>query len=173
MIYRALNLWKKKFEKRSEDQQFMDLALLFFGGKYKWGAENMEHVDCSGLISAILTLMGYPIRTTADEFMTKFFTKETTFDFDPNTVKVVFFVAKESYSSPSGNRLAGLARHISVLVGNGVVLHAVPPVVKFEKLKTAQNRYDTSNMIVREIDWEVIKNDKGKYAYDPELQTGR
>ena len=170
MIYRALNLWKKKFEKRSKNQQFIDMSLLFNGGKYKWGKETLEEVDCSGLISAVLKLMGHPIRTTANEFMIKFFTKITNFHYEEGKLKLVFFVSRDSYDSPSGTRLAGQARHVAILVGDGILFHAVSPTVRFETLASAEARYDTSNVVVREVDWDAIEKDDGKYAFDPELQ---
>ncbi len=170
MKYRALNLWRKKFDKRSEDEQFLDLALLFYQGQYTWGKENLEKVDCSGLISGVLALMGYPIRTTADDFMKRFFTKKTSYTYRPNVVKAVFFVSKDNYQTPSGEKQAGNARHVGILIGEGIIFHAVSPLVCFERLKAVQERYDSSDMVIKEIDWDAIKADEGKYAYDVELQ---
>ena len=166
MIFRALNLFRKKFDKRTREEQFKDLALLYFGGKYTWGREVPEEVDCSGLICGVLTLMGYPIRVSADELMRKFFNK----DDEKSNLKLVFFVSKEAYDTPSGNRLAGIARHVSILIGDDILYHAVSPRVRFESLDVAKKRYDTSSVVIKSVNWEAIEAEDGKYAIDPELQ---
>jgi len=170
MIFRALNLWRRKEEKRSLSQRFMDTALLYSGTKYGWGKENLQEVDCSGLVSGAFILNGFPIRTTANEFLTKFFTIKTDMKFEDDKVKAIFFVAKENYNTPSGDRLAGYARHVGLLVGDGVIFSAVNPYAKFERIDTIEDRYDSSDMIVRELDWNAVVNDGGKYAFDPDLQ---
>jgi len=170
MIFRALNLWKKKFEKASDNEQFKQLALMYYGGKYTWGKETLEEVDCSGLICGVLTLMGYPIRVTADELMTKFFNKDVEDQmYDEDNVKLVFFIAKDSYSSQAGNRLAGRAKHVGILMGDNVMYHAVDPYVCFEQLDDVIRRYDTSIMVMKGINWDAIKTEGGKYGLDPEL----
>ena len=170
MIYRAINLWKKKYELRSKAEQFVDLTLLFNGTDYGWGKENMSQCDCSGLISSVLALMGYPIRTTAESFRKNFFTIETNYKFDPMKVKAVFFVAKESYSTQSGNRLEGQAKHVGILVGDNIVFSATHPKAQFETIEAITQRYDTSDRIIRELDWLAVEKDEGRYAFDPELQ---
>lgn len=170
MRFRALNLWKKKVERQVWDKQFVDLALMFNGVKYGWGKENLKEVDCSGLISAVLNFMGFPIRTTADEFLKRFFTQKTDWNYDPSTLKAVFFVAKTNYSTPSGDRLAGFARHVGVLVGDGIIINAVEPYTKLEILGEVKKRYNSSTCIIRELDWEAVEADNGKYAFDPDLQ---
>ncbi len=170
MRYRALNLFKKKVESEARAKQFLDLTLLFNGVKYGWGKENMNRVDCSGLVSAVLNFMGFPIRTTADEFKNKFFTKKTNWTFEPNKVKGIFFVAKEDYSTQSGNRLAGHAKHIAILVGEGVIINAVMPYTKIEILDEVKKRYSDADCIIKELNWEAVEQDKGKYAFDEDLQ---
>ena len=166
MIYRALNLFKKKFDKRTESERFKDLALLYYGGKYTWGREVPEEVDCSGLMCGVLTLMGYPIRVDADTLMTKFFNK----DAYENDLQLVFFVAKDSYDSPSGTRLAGRARHVGILIGKDITFHARSPRATFETLEAVRERYDTSDMLIKSVNWEAIKSEDGHYGLDIELQ---
>ena len=168
MIFRAINLWKKKFEKRSENEQFKDLALLYYGGKYKWGREVPEEVDCSGLICGVLTLMGYPIRVTANELMLEFFNEEP--DFNKDDIKLVFFVSNEAFGSISGNRLAGQARHVGILMDNYIILHATEPKVCLEELELIELRYKDSEMVIKSVNWDAIKSARGLYGLDPELQ---
>ena len=66
--------------------------------------------------------------------------------------------------------MAGFAKHVALLVGDGVVFNAVQPYAKFEMLEEVKERYDTSDMVVRELDWNAVVNDGGKYAFDPDLQ---
>ena len=169
MEYRALSLFKKKGTKESLGRQFIDLALMFNGVPYGWGKENLEEVDCSGLFSTSLLFMGFPIRETAEGFRQKFFTKETTFQFDPDKVKAIFFVSRDSYDTPSGTRIKGRARHIGLLVGNNVIFHAIRPYARFEELSKVIKRYDTSDIIIREIDWDKVKESKFEYSFDKEL----
>ena len=169
MRYRALNLWKKKVDSESIAKQFIDLSLLFNGVKYGWGKENMEEVDCSGLISGVLNLMNYPIRQTADGFLQHFFTKSTDWSFDPEKIKAVFFVARADYKTPGGNRLEGVAKHVALLVGHGAILNAVMPYTKIEILTDVRQRYEESDCVIKELDWEKIQKDEGTYAFDPEL----
>lgn len=170
MKYRALNLWRKKLDTRQKSEQFMDYALLFNGTPYKWGQETMRGVDCSGLFSACFTFMGYPIRTTADDFYNRFFIKETTPEFNDLKVKAVFFIAKDNYNVKGTDRLAGSARHIALLVGDGVVFNAVHPCAKFELLKDVEERYENSDAVIRGLDWEAVQKDDRKYVFDAELQ---
>ena len=69
---RHLTLFRERIASLSREEQFKKIATMFLGATYKMGSENFNECDCSGLICSSLRGMGYDIRVTADEILTKY-----------------------------------------------------------------------------------------------------
>lgn len=68
---RHISLFRSRLESLGRDDQFKKIATMFLGATYKMGSENFNECDCSGLICSSLRGMGYSVRITADELITK------------------------------------------------------------------------------------------------------
>lgn len=172
-IIRAMSLWREKYEKASRVEKVRLLSFLYLDAVYDWGKENPSGTDCSGLICGIFTFLGYPIRVTATDLLNKVFTKTTGGDYDGTIVKAGFLVANRDYETPSGKRKAGTVRHVGLMYGESLFLHATSPAgTVVEKTSEVRDRYYERDcrMEWRELDWDSLEKMKGTtYDLDEEL----
>jgi len=172
-IIRALSLWREKYENANREERVRLLAYLYLDAPYIWGAEAPGGTDCSGLLCGIFTFMGNPIRVTATDLMNKVFTKKSNATYDKKVTKAFFLVANNDYETPDGVRPAGTARHVGLLYGKGMLLHATyPKGTVVESIESVESSYSKSNvtMIFKELDWDALKKMKGEvYGMDTDL----
>lgn len=111
---------------RVNTKQFVKDALDLVGAKYSWGDEELTAVDCSGTLRYAFNQQGLVFDLTADGFLKQLFTEPCTRndETNPKVLKAVFYVSDKEYDTPSGPRPAGVARHVTIVVGEYVVLHA-------------------------------------------------
>jgi cell wall-associated NlpC family hydrolase len=102
---RAMSLWREKFEGLKKEEQFKNLALLYYSAPYEWGHEIPLGTDCSGLICGPLILMGHEIRITADQIRTMLCSPHGTTD-------LIFFLRDDK------------ATHVGIILDRGSVIHA-------------------------------------------------
>ena len=172
-IIRAMSLWREKYENANRVEKVRLLAYLYLDAPYVWGSEAPGGTDCSGLICGIFTFMGNPIRVTATDLKKKVFTKDTDGTYEPAKIKAGFLVAKNDYDTPDGIRRAGTARHVGLLYGEGLFLHATyPRGTVVEAIKTVRDSYYERDceLVWKELDWEDFASMKGEvYGLDSEL----
>ena len=172
-VLRAMTLWREKYEKSSRYEQFWLLAYLYLDAPYVWGKEVPGETDCSGLVCGIFTFMGNPIRVTATSLMNDVFLTETDGIYEEGTIKAGFLVANNDYHTPSGKRPAGTARHVGLLYGENLFLHAsFPRGTAVEELEKVRRRYEEMDcsMIFKELDWCALKKMEGQtYGLDEDL----
>lgn len=172
-IIRALSLWREKYERASREEKVRLLAYLYLDAPYVWGSEAPGGTDCSGLLCGIFTFMGNPIRVTATELMNKVFTEEVTGEYVPSVIKAGFLVANNDYETPDGIRKAGTVRHVGLMYGEGLFLHASSPRgVAIETTAEVRDTYYERDcrMEWRQLNWERLKEMKGtSYGMDKEL----
>lgn len=172
-IIRALSLWREKYERASREEKVRLLAFLYLDAPYVWGAESPGGTDCSGLLCGIFTFMDNPIRVTATDLMNKVFTEEVTGEYVPSVIKAGFLVANRDYETPSGMRDAGTARHVGLMYGEGLFLHATSPAgVVVETIASVRDRYYERDCRLewRQLDWDALASMKGEtYGLDEEL----
>lgn len=168
-----MSLWREKYELASREEKVRLLAYLYLDAPYVWGSEAPGGTDCSGLICGIFTFMGIPIRVTATDLMNKVFTKDTDATYEKGKVKAGFLVANNDYDTPDGIRVAGTARHVGLLYGTNLFLHATYPAgTVVEAVADVRDSYyeRDARMVWKELDWEALQLMKGEtYGLDREL----
>ncbi len=168
-----MSLWREKYELATNEEKVRLIAYLYLDAPYVWGSEAPGGTDCSGLICGIFTFMGNPIRITATDLMKKVFIKETDATYEKGTIKAGFLVANNDYDTPDGIRLAGTARHVGLLYGEGLFLHATFPAGTIvEKISDVRDTYyeRDARLVWKELDWEALREMKGEtYGLDQEL----
>lgn len=172
-IVRAMSLWREKYEKANRVEKVRLLAYLYLDAPYVWGSEAPGGTDCSGLLCGIFTFMGNPIRITATDLMDKVFTIETDSSYEKEKIKAGFLVANNDYDTPDGIRPKGTARHVGLLYGTGLFLHATYPtgtiVQTVAEVRDSYYERD-ARMVWRELNWGKLKEMKGTtYGLDQEL----
>ena len=117
-----------KEQNLTEAEKFRALALQMLEAQYVWGKENLYGSDCSGTVCLPLMLLGYAIRTTADQLYRLVFTdpvrEKDKRDF--SKIIAVFYLTKERVADTrrSMELPKGYARHVTPVVGEWVVLEA-------------------------------------------------
>ena len=172
-IIRGLSLWREKYAMSSREEQFRLVASLFLDSPYVWGSENVLRTDCSGLVCGAFTIMGHPLRITATDLYKSVFTKDTNEKYEKEKVKAAFLLAKHPYDTQSGRRDKGTARHVGIIYGEDLLLHATYPagtiVETIDRVRSSYSRKDCE-MVFRELDWDALKEMEGEvYGLDTEL----
>jgi cell wall-associated NlpC family hydrolase len=117
--------------------------------------------------------MENPIRVTATDLMNKVFTKKTDGSYVKDTIKAGFLVAKHDYDTPSGVRPKGTARHVGILYGDGLFLHASHPrgtlIEDISKVRDIYYEKDCQ-FVWKELDWDALVSMKGVvYGLDSDM----
>ncbi len=141
-----------KIERMPLPWQFIQYASKFAGAEYVLGSENIFQTDCSGLVCGPLMMMGYNIRTTANDLSNRVFTEPVGKN-EPfyRSIQVVFF------------RELGISRvtHVAPIVGRGVILDAVKESdpVMYKALAPVQSWYIRNGyeVFTRKISWPRVR----------------
>ena len=117
---------KAKRGQLDEAGKFRAYALDIVGGEYAWGKETLFGADCSGTVCLPLMLLGYAIRTTADDLYRKVFTEEVgeKEKKDPSKIMAVFYLTNTPAVMKERQLPEGYARHVTPVVGEWVVIDA-------------------------------------------------
>ena len=120
------NNLKLKREGLDEAAKFRAYALEMLEGEYVWGEETVFGADCSGTVCLPLMLLGYAIRTTADDLYRKVFTEEIgeKEKKDPSKIMAVFYLTNTPEVMQERQLPEGYARHVTPVVGEWVVIDA-------------------------------------------------
>lgn len=132
---RHLSLFRERLVSLSREEQFKKIATMFLGATYKMGSENFNECDCSGLVCSSLRGMGYNIRVTADEILTKYSTSGYNKKLGGVGLLGLYDKKVEKYS------------HIGIIFHSprlDTLLHSsYPKGVAFEDLERAMDAYKT------------------------------
>lgn len=119
---------KNNYERKLKSELFIESCLELVGSKYVWGGEKVGAVDCSGTLRYAYWKQCFNMNNyTADRFFKEVFTEPCTQEdeINPNVIKAIFYITRKPYEIPTGEiRPAGIARHVTPVVGTYVVLHA-------------------------------------------------
>lgn len=173
MIEVFTKMFMEKLAQMTNEQRYRAVGAFFVGSTYEWGKENPQGADCSGLVSGALMASGYNIRVTADDFINKVFTEEA-YSYDKDKIQAVFYITKKPYDTPDGQRPAGIARHVVMLVGDGVVINAnsFKNVIEYRTLEDIDNIFldEDCYSTIRSLDPEKARKMQGTvYGLDKEL----
>jgi hypothetical protein len=133
-------------------KKFLHDCLDLVNSKYVWGGREVGSVDCSGTLRFALNKQGYNFNNyTADRFFKEVFTEDCQSGDEANSdiIKAVFYITKTAYRTPTGEiRPAGIARHVTPVVGDYVVLHAdYNRGVILKTAKSVRQMYEDRNCI--------------------------
>jgi len=145
------------------------MLLRFFAGiPYGWGKENLWESDCSGLVCAVLFIMGYDIRVSADHLYHHVFIKPVTKYAARDRIMAVFYIDKDS----------GKCTHVAPVLENYILLNA-ETTIQEKTARTVRLYFEIRNHRAewRQLDWKALEDLSlsGKYVYslDPQLELLR
>lgn len=175
MIEIISKIFMERLGQMTQAQRYRAVGSFFVGSPYIWGAENPQGADCSGLISGALMGSGYNIRVTANDFLDKVFTKES-FKYDSDEIQAVFYVTNKEYDTPDGKRPKNIARHVVMLVGDGVVINAnsYRNIIEYRTLDELDAIFEDEDCysVIRTLDpREATKMQGQVYGLDKELAS--
>jgi cell wall-associated NlpC family hydrolase len=152
---RAMSLWREKFEGLKKEEQFKNLALLYYSAPYEWGHEIPLGTDCSGLICGPLILMGHEVRVTADQIMKNMTSAVVA------SSNLIFFVKD------------GKAGHCGIYIGSHAMIHASGErgvVIESTEIVEEEYRLKGYTSIYRELDFDKVEANRGIiYDLDTDL----
>lgn len=161
-------IFKKRYEQASQPERWRMLTRFFAGLPYGWGKENLLESDCSGLVCAVLYIMGYDIRVSADFLYKRIFTKKVTRYTDREKIMAVFYIEKET----------GRCTHVAPVLENYIVLNA--ELVLQEKTAREVRKYFEARghrAEWRELNITALENyslaGENVYGLDPQLEMLR
>jgi len=147
-----------RVKKMSEAHTFRFLASLYNYTDYEGGRETFASgADCSGAVCGPLLLMGYNIRTTADELYRKIFTIPVSSGMmeSDDYILAVFFTAETQREHFGKIVPAGHVVHVAPVVGRYTVLHAHGEGTPNRIVTTAYLHYIYEKMRCRD-EWRAI-----------------
>ena len=159
------NFLKNRYNQAAMPDRWRMLLRFFAGIPYGWGKENLVESDCSGLVCAVLYIMGYNIRVSADFLYNRVFTKKITSHTARNKIMAVFYIEKET----------GHCSHIAPVLENYIVLNA-EKIIQEKTARSVRLYFEAIGYrdVWRELDWHSLENIalSGNYVYslDPQLE---
>lgn len=136
---------------------------LLWGSKYVWGGEDLGGTDCSGAIFFGLYLLGYNVRTTADEL---YRAMTVPLDREPLAGDLAFWF------HPGKDKI----RHVGIMSDKMVVLEADKRFMDVPIGQEVQERYN-QRFELRKLDLDKVAyySDRGDKAYgvSPKLRALR
>ena len=122
-------IMERRFEACTMRQKFEMLAVDFDNLVYAKGKETpLVEGDCSGAFCGPIYLMGYDIRTTADNLYRYLFIDKVTDFLSRTDIMAVFYITKVEREHFGRMVPPGTATHIAPVVGHYVVINAFNPI---------------------------------------------
>jgi len=163
-----IHVLKARYEEADMPERWRILLRFFAGIPYGWGKENLWESDCSGIVCAVLFIMGYDIRVSADFLYQRIFTKPVSRYTARDRIMAVFYIDKES----------GKCTHVAPVLENYIVLNA-ELVLQEKTARTVRLYFEARDHRAewRELDWKALEDISlaGKHVYglDPQLEILR
>lgn len=135
-------------------ERFRFFARLYDGAPYVGGREHpFRGADCSGTVCGPLYLMGYDIRTTADDLYRSLFTHPAADVWDDDSrILAVFYRTIYEREHFGATVPAGTATHVTPVVGRGLVINAFDPI----RIDTSAHVYDWYSKRGFTIEWREL-----------------